>query len=198
MALLASGNRTARRALLGQEGFCEPTIALLPDGDLSCIARAGTYVAETGPSDSYHDLANAIVKDDGKYYTTGPEPCKPLYIARSTDGGQTWSPPEPMAEARGACPRLLLLSNGVLALSYGRLARPSQGDAITFSADGGRTWTKPVTLFSGLCSGYTALVETSPGRVLCVFDAVTAWGPKGTPDWVGAVDLDVTVRRPGG
>ena len=177
-----------------QDGFDEPTLALLPDGSLVCAMRTGTYVDETGPTDTYHDLTCTVIKDDGKYYTTGRQPCKPLYMAISTDTGATWSTPTPMETARGACPRLILLSNGVLALSYGRLARPTQGDSIIFSSDGGRTWTNEVAIYRGLSSGYTTMVETAPGRILYVFDAVTAWGPKYTPDWIGAVDIRVRLK----
>lgn len=184
----------AREALRGHEGFCEPTLAALSDRELVCVMRAGTYVADSGPSDTYHDLAKTVFREDGKYYTTGPEPCKPLYIATSADGGKTWSPPKPMASARGACPRMIVLHSGLLALSYGRIWRPSQGDGLVLSGDGGRTWTKEVIIHSGLASGYTYMVETAPNRILYVFDAVTAWGPKGGPDWIGAVDLEVRLR----
>jgi len=34
------------------------------------------------------------------------------------------------------------------------------------------------------------MVETSPGRILYIFDACRADGPK-VPDWIGAVDIDV-------
>jgi hypothetical protein len=183
----------ARAALRGQEGFCEPALARLPSGKLVCVMRAGTYVADAGPSDTYHDLATTLVRD-GKYHSTGAEPCKPLYIAHSSDDGATWSPPQPMPGARGACPRLLVLQNGVLALSYGRVWRPSQGNAVVLSADGGETWGGEVVLSHGLSSGYTYLVETAANRVLVVFDVVTAWGPQGTPDWVGAIDLEVQTK----
>ena len=179
-----------RAALRGQEGFCEPTLARLPNGKLICVMRAGTYVDGSAPSDTYHDLATTVVKE-GKYTTTGEGPCRPLYIATSTDEGETWTVPKPMAAAHGACPRLIVLQNGVLALSYGRMWRPSQGNAVLFSADGGETWGREVILSHGLSSGYTYLVETAPNKILVVFDVVTAWGPQGTPDWIGAVDLEV-------
>ena len=61
-----------------------------------------------------------------------------LYMTTSSDSGKTWSDPRPIPGARSVCPRLLLLDNGVLALSFGRLYRPKQGNALMFSADGGR------------------------------------------------------------
>ena len=176
-----------------QYAFCEPGFARLPNGNLVCAMRTGTYVGETALGDSYHDLSTTI-KRDGKYYTTGPEPCKPIYVAISTNGGQSWSKPVPAGTAVGAWPQMLALSNGVLALSYGRLTRPSQGNSIIFSTDGGQTWTNEVSIFPGLSTGYTSIVETEPNKILYVFDAVTTWGPKGTPDWIGAVDIEVELR----
>ena len=82
----------------------------------------------------------------------------------------------------------------MLALAYGRLARPSQGDSIIFSTDGGETWTNEVKIFAGLSSGYTGIIETEPNKLLYVFDSVTAWGPKYAPDWIGAVDIEVNLR----
>ena len=99
-----------------------------------------------------------------------------------------------MKQACGACPRLLLLGNGVLALSYGRIRRPTQDDYIIFSGDGGKTWSGETCIFRGLSSGYTDMVEIGPGKLLCVFDSVTAWGPKYTPDWIGAVDIEVKAK----
>lgn len=179
-----------RKALRGQEGFCEPALAALPNGDLICAMRTGTYVSGTTLGDSYHDLSVTILKD-GKYITTGPKPCHPIRVTKSRDGGKTWSKPVPADAAVGAAPRMLTLSNGVLALAYGRLARPAQGDAIVFSADGGETWTEPVQLFDKLSSGYTGIAEVEPNKIVYVFDSVTAWGPTYGPDWIGAVDIEV-------
>ena len=79
--------------------------------------------------------------------------------------------------ARGADPRLLLLSSGALALSHGRVTRPTQGDSIVFSTDGGRIWVSDMEIFAGVSSGHTRIAGTAPERILCVLDSVTAWGP---------------------
>ena len=61
-----------------------------------------------------------------------------------------------------------LLSNGVLACSYGR-----PGVNIMFSADGtGRQSTDHTEIFSGSSTCYTSFEEISPGRLLCVFDSI--------------------------
>jgi len=190
IASMASLGTSDERILDGiPQGFGEPSIARLPDGTLVCAIRTGTTALPASPSDSFRDLKYTHLKD-GKYYTTGTDLTQPLYTARSTDGGKTWSKQEAMASARGACPGLLALSNGVLALSYGRIARPSQGNRIIFSIDGGQSWTGETDIYPGLSTGYNYMVETSPGRILYVFDACRADGPK-VPDWIGAVDIDV-------
>jgi hypothetical protein len=173
------------------QGFAEPSIARLADGSLVCAIRTGVDAYPSGPSDSYRDLKYTHLKD-GKYYTTSEDPTQPLYVTQSTDGGGTWSRQEVMPSAMGACPRLLTLANGVLALAYGRVARPSQGCRIIFSIDGGKTWASETDIYPGLSTGYTGMVETAPGRILYAFDACRADGPK-VPDWIGVVDIEVRV-----
>ena len=175
-----------------QDGFDEPSLEVLPDGKLVCAMRVGTYSGEKAV-ETYSDLSQTVFRK-GKHYVSNGEPTRPIYVATSSDGGKTWSKPRPVPGARGACPRLLLLQGGVLALSYGRLCRPTQGDAVIFSTDGGETWTNPTNIFPGLSSGYTDMVAIGPDRLLFAFDSVTAWGPKYTPDWIGAVDIEVKVE----
>ncbi|MBN2292534.1 MAG: exo-alpha-sialidase [Pirellulales bacterium] len=81
-----------------------------------------------------------------------------------------------------------------LALSYGRLFRPSQGNNVVFSTDGGETWSAPKQTSTGLSSGYTDMVPLGPDRFLLVFDSVTTWAPIHEPDWVGAVDIEVKYK----
>ena len=75
---------------LGDEGFCEPNIAVLQDGSLIAILRNGGG-------------------DDG-----------PLWTCRSWDGGKTWSYPVVTNTPAGNAPQIEELANGVLACSYGR------------------------------------------------------------------------------
>jgi hypothetical protein len=173
-----------------QDGFDEAALGLMPDGRLLCVMRTGTYANPAAARATYRDLSTTVAAENGEYRTRG-QPTDPIYLAVSGDGGRTWGTPEPLPTARGACPRLLLLSHGVLALSYGRVARPTQGDHVVFSLDGGRTWVDDREIFAGLSSGYTEMIETAPGKILYVFDSVTAWGPKYAPDWIGAVDIEV-------
>ncbi len=64
----------------------------------------------------------------------------PMYIMRSGDAGYTWTKPA-VLHPYGVLPRLCLLKNGVLALSFGR-----PGVAMMFSGDGGDTWSEPMTI----------------------------------------------------
>jgi hypothetical protein len=92
---------------------------------------------------------------------------KPMYQSCSRDGGKTWSPPQ-KSGVQGVAPDMQLLSNRVLACSYGR---PDVN--IMFSADGtGRQWSGHTKIFGGSSTCYTSFEEVLPGRLLYVFDAI--------------------------
>jgi hypothetical protein len=97
----------------------------------------------------------------------------------SHDGGRTWDAPIPLEEGRVA-PDLLLMSNGVLACSYGRPA-----SCIMFSIDGGRTWCSHHIISEKVHFNYCSIREISPGRILFVHDA-----PK-----MNAMHIDVERRK---
>jgi sialidase-1 len=61
-----------------------------------------------------------------------------LYFARSTDGGKTWSKPEP-SQIVGKPPHLLKLPDNRLVVSYGYRFKPP-GERVTISQDNGKTW----------------------------------------------------------
>lgn len=137
------------------EGYCEPAIARLPNEEFVCIMRTGSG--------------------------------SPMYQTRSSDNGITWSVPI-SSEALGVYPCLLSMSNGILACSYGRVEPRredyyppeipkkhryySAGDMVMFSVDGGRTWTDHTTIWYGPSTGYSTLVEPSPGELLCAYDVL--------------------------
>jgi len=92
-------------------GYTEPCVTVLPDDSLLAVLR--TECAKTGP----------------------------MYLARSTDGGETWSEPEELWPF-GVLPQLLTLENGVTVLAFGR-----PGVHLLFSRDGkGEAWEHPVHL----------------------------------------------------
>lgn len=83
----------------------------------------------------------------------------------SHDAGKTWT--EPVAlEVGKVLPDLVLMSNGVLACSYGRPA-----SCLMFSLDGGRTWPSHHVISDKVGFNYTSIREISPGRLLYIHDA---------------------------
>jgi hypothetical protein len=83
----------------------------------------------------------------------------------SHDGGKTWSKPIEL-EVGKVLPDLVLMSNGVLACSYGRPA-----SCLMFSNDLGKTWSSHHVISEKVGFNYTAIREISPGRLLYIHDA---------------------------
>lgn len=100
---------------VGQESFAEPDVERMPCGDLLCVMRTG------GNSGKWH----------------------PLYAARSSDEGQTWSKPEPFTD-RGVWPNQCVMTNNVVACTYGRA-----GNWLVFSTDDAKTWRGAFCLYEG-------------------------------------------------
>ena len=182
-------------------GPCEPNIAHLGGGALVCAMRlvnddANPLMAEA--TDTYHDLSYTVPGDGihpgtlpaDKYYRIGP-PTAPLAISFSSDAGMTWSKAKPMSQARGCFPRMAL-SEGLMALTYGALAYPRWGNCITFSTDGGRTWTHEVNYAPFLTTGYSDILAIGPRKFLVVFDCTPPQPWKNhAAHWVGALDVEV-------
>lgn len=141
----------------GQEGFNEPVMLHLGGGELLVVMRTGRSA--------------------------------PLYQVRSLDYGYTWSQPESL-HVPGVDPSLIRLNDGTLVLGWGTRIPDApwdrinlndyqtryvegQGDPplqrggyIALSRDGGRTYSQPIMLDTGMGQSYTALVETAPGEIL--------------------------------
>lgn len=83
----------------------------------------------------------------------------------SHDAGRTWTPPVKL-EVGKVLPDLVLMSNGVLACSYGRPA-----SCLMFSMDGGKTWPSHHVISDKVGFNYTSIREISPGRLLYIHDA---------------------------
>lgn len=89
----------------------------------------------------------------------------PMRQVWSHDGGKTWSEPA-VLEVGSVDPDVELMSNGVLACSYGR---PSS--CIMFSLDQGKTWKSHRVISDAVRYNYTAIREIRPGRLLYMHDA---------------------------
>jgi hypothetical protein len=122
-----------------------------------------------------------------------------MQSTRSTDDGLTWTAPTPLPDAaKSVEPDLCLMSNGILAMSYGR-----PGDQIMFSLDGnGTTWTSPTTIYDdthyrqdhqelATTYGYTSIKEISPGRLLYVYDIDPDGINAGSTSYIKGVYIDV-------
>jgi len=141
---------------IGSEGYNEGSMKRLANGDLAVVLRTGS-------------MKDARCQDN------------PIMFSRSADGGKTWSKPR-RTGAHGAFPDLLALSDGVLALSYGR-----PGAAVMFSVDEGETWCNRTVVDATPYSGYTTITETAVGEILIAF---------GTKDYIDpeSGDRDTAVR----
>ena len=186
-------------------GPCESALVEVGDGRLVCVMR--TLNDDLQPligeaTDTYRDLFHTVRGDDiykgslnlpdDKFYSLS-SPTTPLLICYSDDGGEHWTKPVAMREARGCMPQLAY-DGQILALSAGALHYPRWGNGITFSLDGGQTWTDLINYAPFFTSGYGALLSIEPGRFLAIFDyaAPQPWKDHAA-HWVGAVD--VTVKR---
>ena len=123
---------------IGSEGYNEGAMERLPDGCLIAALRTG-------------NMRDRNCQDN------------PIMISMSNDGGATWSEPR-RTGMHGAFPDLAVLSDGMIALSYGR-----PGANVAFSGDGGVTWTDTTSVDPTPYSGYTSICEVGPGEILMAF-----------------------------
>ena len=131
---------------IGSEGYNEGSMKALPDGTLMAVMRTGS-------------MSDPKCQDN------------PIMLATSSDWGKTWTAPR-RTGVMGAFPDLAVLSDGVLALSYGR-----PGSNIVFSLDQGKTWIGHTIVDPVMYSGYTTITETAPGEILMVYGAKNYFEP---------------------
>ena len=115
-----------------------------------------------------------------------------MWQARSTDGGKTWMPYKTL-DVRGVDPDLCLMSNNVLACSYGR-----PGNRVMFSVDGtGTEWADRLKIYEYQRGsfGYTGIVEAEPGKLLMVYDRRDAFPEYGGKSTTAIQGVTIAVRR---
>jgi hypothetical protein len=105
---------------------------------------------------------------------------------RSHDGGKTWKFERTLEEG-SVMPDLVLMSNGVLACSYGRPV-----SNLMFSLDGGRTWRDHRVISDRANFNYTTIREISPGRLLYMHDGQIP----GTLAGINSLYIDVEKAKP--
>jgi hypothetical protein len=129
-----------------RDGFTEPALELLKNGDLLAVLR-----------------------------TTDGLGVGPMYQSRSSDGGANWSKPQPIAPT-GVLPRLLRLRNGVLVLASGRPGvdlRFSADDGRTWSPPNALLPIPDPSRIQADSCGYTSLAPLGKDRFLIAYSWFT-------------------------
>jgi hypothetical protein len=140
---------------MGAEGPNESQVVRLADKRLYAIFQTGSR--ETGSTASSEKNVAGVM---GQTW--------------SSDDCKTWTPPSPVG-FEGVSPRIIRLSNGVLACTYGRPAPV----VIMFNIDGTATkWSNLTEIFPKMSTRYTDLIEVEPGKILVIYDSVPyGWHP---------------------
>ena len=122
-------------------GYCEPSVALLPNGDMICVMRT--------------------------QYAHYPGEYRPLHVAWSSDMGKTWTVPVPTQPyLTNISPELAVLDNGIIACQYGR-----PGFHVAFSLDNGRTWQDRISfshLPEPYITGQFDMIKVAPNDLLVI------------------------------
>lgn len=135
-----------------RDGFTEPTVCFMPDGSVFCLLR-----------------------------TTDGNGVGPMYWARSTDNGRTWTKPA-VFDDLGVWPQMLTLKNGVTLVVYGR-----PGLYLRATTDpAGLRWGERVTVVppgkvgADTCS-YAALLPLADDTALVAYSEFNLPGADGRP-----------------
>lgn len=121
---------------------------------------------------------------------TGLDEDSPMVLARSQDGGCSWSKPEQM-QYPGASPQLLLLNNGALVLTFGT----REHVWLTVSWDGeGVHWEDPIHVYDGYTSGYTNIQTLSDDSFFFVYSE-SSFGWRQQPGGARIVRIEAKAER---
>jgi photosystem II stability/assembly factor-like uncharacterized protein len=155
----AAWSRRFSLKLPNGRGFPERHTHLLRSTDLG---KTWTHLAHVGLGG---EPAVVRLSDSEWLAITRPDAHMSNFLQhRSLDGGKTWKFERTLEEG-SVMPDLVLMSNGVLACSYGRPV-----SNLMFSLDGGRTWRDHRVISDRVNFNYTAIREISPGRLLYMHD----------------------------
>jgi hypothetical protein len=116
-----------------------------------------------------------------------------LLLARSADGGRTWSWPRPLT-ATGQYPAdLVALANGDLLLTHGNRNPPYRIEG-RISRDGGQTWLDLLLTFSGSLYGYDV---AAPRQTDLGYPSSVVRRAEATGQGVTAYYYNPSLRHPG-
>ena len=122
-------------------GYAEPSIELLPNGQMICVMRT--------------------------QYSHLPGEYRPLYVSWSNDLGRTWTRPIPTKpHLMNISPTLAVMDNGVVACQYGR-----PGFHVAFSLDNGHTWQDRISFShmpEPYITGQFDMIKVGPNKLVAI------------------------------
>lgn len=135
----------------------------------------------------------AMFHDDGRFFTAQPQQKNPveftLYQTRSTDGGLTWSAPQPVwrgTEIHLCEPGAIRSPDGKQLAVLLRENSRRKNSHVIFSSDEGRTWSEPRELPGALTGDRHTGKYAPDGRLFISFRDTTLESPT-QGDWVAWV-----------
>ena len=124
--------------------YCEPHAARMPDGSILCAIRVQKYSVKP--------------------------PLFTVYLCRSTDGGQTFTTPQPTGW-NGSPPHILVTKSGAVVMTYARRQAPF-AECARISTDSGATWSEEIVLDDTALTGdigYPCTAENEKGELVTVY-----------------------------
>jgi hypothetical protein len=137
---------------IGSEGYDEPVLERLANGDLLCLMRTG-------------DHGGAAIQP-GHHF--------PLMQTRSHDHGKTWETPHEVA-SHGVDPDLRRLSSGILVATFGR---PHVLLMVDFEGSGDE-WDGVIPIYRGFGCSYTSILEIEPTLLMVIYTESSMHGIDG-------------------
>lgn len=135
----------------------------------------------------------AMFHDDGRFFTAQPQQKNPveftLYQTRSTDGGLTWSAPQPVwrgTEVHLCEPGAIRSPDGKQLAVLLRENSRRKNSHVIFSSDEGQTWSEPRELPGALTGDRHTGKYAPDGRLFISFRDTTLESPT-QGDWVAWV-----------
>jgi len=148
---------------VGTEGFCEPAMGLLKNGEILCMMRTG----------SGEPLYQSRSSDHGKRWSN-PVPTSArgvdpdLFVMKSGIIACSYGRLQPRKEIEPS-------------ISLDPKLPASMGVQIMFSTDEGASWTNHTTVYAGPSTGYTGIEEMRKGELIQTFDTLGyGWHPYNT------------------